>query len=162
MVCVCLFVCVPVPICLSVYLSVCSWTFPSILAKDAIGFNISLNPRVLERFHEYIQNQSGLTKPADFGAPTWSDVKPLTNLSAIELGTDPKLVAARRILFYWTVRYTAWDTESCKCLHLLDLCVLLSVLIDGTLLTRKYHLQTTRRSSPRLRKRTTTSPWKLF
>lgn len=90
----------------------CSWAFPSILAKDAIGFNVSLNPRVLKRFHMYIQNQSGLTEPADFGGATWGDVKPLTNLSAIELGTDLKLVAAQRVLFYWTIRYTAWDTES--------------------------------------------------
>ena len=90
----------------------CSWAFPSILAKDAIGFKVSLNPRVLKRFHPYIQNKSGLTEPSDFGGATWSDIKPLTNLSAIELGTDPQRVQAQRILFYWTIRYTAWDTES--------------------------------------------------
>jgi hypothetical protein len=82
----------------------CRWAFPSILSKNAIGFNVSLNERVLKRFHTYIQNQSALTSPSDFGGATWSDVQPLTNLTAIELGTDPKLVAAQRILFYWTIR----------------------------------------------------------
>ena len=87
------------------------WAFPSILGTNAAGPTL-LNPRVLRRFHEYIQNQSGLTEATDFGASTWSEVLPLTNLSAIELGTDPKQVQAQRILFYWSIRYTAWDTES--------------------------------------------------
>jgi hypothetical protein len=94
------------------------WAFPSIFAgtncyyAQHSCFNVSLNARVLQRFHSYIQNQSGLTKPSAFGATTWGEVKPLTNLTAIELGTDPKLVEGRRILFYWSIRFAAWDVES--------------------------------------------------
>ena len=96
------------------------WGFPGIFAGSECYyakvncFNVSLNARVLERFHGYIQNQSGLTEPSAFGGTTWSDVTPLANLTAIELGTDsdPQLVEAQRILFYWSIRFAAWDVES--------------------------------------------------
>lgn len=79
-----------------------SWTFPSILAGSncydtrSACFNVSLNQRVLQRFHNYISNKSGFTKSSAFGASTWRDVQPLTNLTAIEQGTDQKLVKAAK------------------------------------------------------------------
>lgn len=94
------------------------WSFPSVLAGSECYyanidcFNVSLNDRVLTRFHNYIRTKSGLHSPTDFGAETWSDVLPLTNLSVIELGTNPKQVQAQRILFYWSIRYTAHDIET--------------------------------------------------
>ena len=36
--------------------------------------NITDNPRVFKRFHQYLQNMSGLTKPTDFGASSWDGV----------------------------------------------------------------------------------------
>lgn len=91
------------------------WSFPSIFAgADCVWhdcFNMSLNARTLQKFHGYIQHQ-GLTEPSALGATTWDEVKPLTNLTAIESGTDPKLVEAHRILFYWSVRFAAWEVES--------------------------------------------------
>ena len=41
----------------------------------------------------------------------WSDVLPLSNLSAILEGTDAKQVSAQRVLFYWSIRFAAWDME---------------------------------------------------
>ena len=94
------------------------WEFPSIFAGEQCYyakrdcFNVTLNARVLERFHTYIQQQSGLTEPTAFGASTWGDVTPLTNLSAIEVGTDAQTKASQRILFYWSIRFAAWDVET--------------------------------------------------
>ena len=94
------------------------WEFPTIFAGEQCYyakhscFNVTLNARVLKRFHAYIQQQSGFAEPSAFGATTWADVIPLTNLTAIESGTDAQVKAGQRILFYWSIRFAAWDVET--------------------------------------------------
>ena len=71
--------------------------------------NITGNPRVFQKFHRYIQNMSGLTTPAGFGAGSWKDVVPIlrdniTAGSANEQGM--------RTRFYWTMRFVTWDVET--------------------------------------------------
>jgi len=70
--------------------------------------NITDNPRVLQRFHSYLRNMSGFTTPADFGASSWSEVRPISR-NNITTGTNEE---ALRVLYYWTIRFVTWDVET--------------------------------------------------
>jgi hypothetical protein len=71
--------------------------------------NITDNPRVFARFHQYIQNQSGLTKPTDFGASSWDGVVPITRINITAGAANEQQLLVR---FYWTIRFAIWDQES--------------------------------------------------
>ena len=70
------------------------WYYPSML-KALIE-----NPAALGRFRDYLKAQ-GL-RPRDVGAKAWDDVLPLGRSQAKELPA--------RKLFYWTMRFFAWDS----------------------------------------------------
>jgi hypothetical protein len=61
---------------------------------------LEANPAALARFHDYLEKQ-GL-KLADVGAEKWADVRPLGRSKAVDLPS--------RRLFYWTMRFYAWDS----------------------------------------------------
>ena len=79
------------------------WYYPSALnalAKDPIA---------MSRFRDYLQAQ-GL-KPQDVGAEQWEDVQPIGRSKVMDAddGTPAPLTA--RKLFYWTMRFFAWDSS---------------------------------------------------
>jgi hypothetical protein len=67
--------------------------------------NISNNPRVFAKFHEYVRNHSGFTTPQEFGADSWDDVVPITFVN-VTRGLHEK---GLRACVYWSVRFAAWD-----------------------------------------------------
>eukprot|EP01052_Picozoa_sp_SAG31_P006275 SAG31_NODE_286_length_18467_cov_41.317056_13_plen_1204_part_00 len=71
--------------------------------------NITSNPRVFKRFHDYIKNMSGLKTPQEFGAKSWSEVVPITHDN---ITSGDKYEQGLRIRFYWTMRFVAWDVET--------------------------------------------------
>ena len=87
--------------------------------QDELGFgfpglwmgknNITDNPRVFKRFHQYLQNMSGLTEPTDFGATSWDCVVPITRANITAGAANEKQLMVR---FYWTIRFAVWDQES--------------------------------------------------
>jgi hypothetical protein len=81
------------------------WSFPSIWVGPD---NVTGNPRVLTRFQSYLKNESGLTTPEAFGAASWSEVVPITTLNE----TTGAGEEGKRIRFYWSIRFQAWDTQS--------------------------------------------------
>ena len=91
------------------------WGYPGIWHGNN---NISgSNPRVFKRYHEYIQNNSGLTTPQDFGAGTWEDVVPITMANV----TGGKHWQGLRQRVYWSVRFigfsvATWFAEATKAL----------------------------------------------
>jgi len=70
------------------------WYYPRMFQS------LAQNPVALVRFHDYLAGQ-GL-EPADVGASIWAEVLPLGRSQAIDL--------ASRRLFYWTMRFYAWDS----------------------------------------------------
>jgi hypothetical protein len=71
------------------------WYFPSVF-KSLIA-----DPTALARFHDYIKSQ-GLSAQ-DVGAASWDGVLPIGR-------SDVKDLPSRR-LFYWTMRFYAWDSS---------------------------------------------------
>ena len=70
------------------------WYFPmwtDMLQEDATG---------MQHFRDYLKAR-GLT-PAAVGAKSWEQVQPLNRSKAVDLPS--------RRLFYWTVRFLAWDS----------------------------------------------------
>jgi len=79
------------------------WYYPSMLdslQKDATA---------LTRFHEYLQAQ-GL-KLQDVGAETWEDVLPLGRSKVMDAADGTPAPLTVRRLFYWTMRFFAWDSS---------------------------------------------------
>jgi hypothetical protein len=70
------------------------WYYPK--ALDAL----EKNPAALARFRQYLRDQN--MKPGDFGAKEWSEVKPAGRSRATDVGGQH--------LFYWTMRFFAWDS----------------------------------------------------
>jgi hypothetical protein len=75
------------------------WYYPSILKS------LMDKPEALMRFREYIKSQ-GLT-PADAGTSDWANVIPIGRSE----GASPEAPLTRRRLFYWTMRFLAWDSS---------------------------------------------------
>ena len=69
------------------------WSYPKMLTT------LGENPPALQNFHDYLKAQ-GLT-PLDVGATGWEQVLPLGRSRAVDLPS--------RRLFYWTMRFFAWD-----------------------------------------------------
>ena len=69
------------------------------------------SPIVRHRWQSYLKAQ-GLT-PAELGSSSWDDVLPMTRSRAgagnTTLADDPKLLPQRK-LFYWTLRFSTWDS----------------------------------------------------
>jgi hypothetical protein len=93
-----------------------SWSYPSLFSESGPN-NISGNPRVFRRFQQYLRNQTGFTRPEQFGVRGWAELLPITrrNLTAL-LGepaarADPALAAGHRARFYWTARFGSWDVQ---------------------------------------------------
>src|SRR5258706_15756073 len=63
------------------------------------------SPAALPRFREYIKSQ-GLN-PTDVGAGEWSAVLPVDRSEAAASGAT----LTKRRLFYWTMRFFAWDSS---------------------------------------------------
>jgi hypothetical protein len=83
-----------------------SYDFAAVGVSSSGPNNITGNPRVFQRFHNYIRNMSGLTTPADFGATTWGDVVPITRDNITTGSANEQGMRAR---FVWTMRFVAWD-----------------------------------------------------
>jgi hypothetical protein len=79
------------------------WTYPSVWGG---GANISGNPRVFQRFQEYIKTHSGLATPQAFGAQRWAGVVPITFDNVTKGAANEQ---ALRVRVYWSVRYAAYD-----------------------------------------------------
>ncbi|MGD0090470.1 MAG: beta-galactosidase trimerization domain-containing protein [Planctomycetota bacterium] len=58
------------------------------------------NPAALKRFQQFLQDQ-GL-KPADVGCAAWEEAKPI--------GVSGAATLPGKRLFYWSVRFLAWDS----------------------------------------------------
>jgi hypothetical protein len=71
--------------------------------------NITDNPRVFSRYHQYLRNMSGLTDAKDFGAPSWAEVVPITRANITAGAPNEEKLLLR---FYWTIRFAVWDQES--------------------------------------------------
>jgi hypothetical protein len=84
----------PEDISLFPHISDSSWFYPTMFQA------LSESPLALQRFHDYIKAQ-GLT-PEDVGAANWEQVRPLGRSKAIDRPS--------RRLFYWTIRFFAWDS----------------------------------------------------
>jgi hypothetical protein len=85
------------------------WYFPSMF-KPLVS-----NPAALARFRDYLKSQ-GL-RPADLGPSRWDDVMPIGRSSVLgprTPDTEHRTPAASdlpaRRLFYWTMRFFAWDS----------------------------------------------------
>jgi hypothetical protein len=88
--------------------------------------NVSGNPRVLQRYHSYLMNSTGMHSPLDFGESHWDDVLPnmtrsvmFARIAAAGAGgggsgaaAHARLVEGLRRRFYWTVRFAAWDVAT--------------------------------------------------
>ena len=71
------------------------WSYPGVWGGAA---NISGNPRVFKRFHEYIKKHSGLRTAQAFGAPSWDEVVPITFLNVTKGAANEQ---ALRVRVYW-------------------------------------------------------------
>lgn len=71
------------------------WYYPAMFKS------LESNPTALTRFREYLKAQ-GL-QPSDVGATSWEDVRPVGRSQARDLPS--------RRLFYWTMRFFAWDSS---------------------------------------------------
>jgi hypothetical protein len=85
------------------------WSYPAVWSGAA---NISGNPRVFKRFHEYITTNSGLKTPQAFGAQSWDKVVPITFVNVTAFKGDPQTKQALRVRVYWSVRFAAFDVVS--------------------------------------------------
>jgi hypothetical protein len=70
------------------------WYYPSAFAA------LTNNPAALTRFRTYLKDQ-GLS-PKDVGASNWETVQPVGRSRAVDLPS--------KRLFYWTMRFYAWDS----------------------------------------------------
>jgi len=70
------------------------WYFPARFKQ------LTSNPAALARFRDYLKAQE--LKPADVGAKAWDEVMPIGRSRAKDLPS--------RRLFYWTMRFFAWDS----------------------------------------------------
>jgi hypothetical protein len=66
------------------------------------------NPRVFQRFHEYIRNNSGFTTPQELGAESWDEVVPI-NMRNVTTG---KHWQGLRHRVYWSIRFIGYDTAT--------------------------------------------------
>lgn len=82
------------------------WYYPQIFES------LRSDPAARKRFHQYLQAQ-GLT-PQDLGAESWETVQPLGRSQAQDL--------PRKRLFYWTMRFFAYDSARhfARCTHALE------------------------------------------
>jgi len=71
------------------------WYFPRAFEP------LEKNPEAMKRFHAYLKEQK--LEPADVGAKSWDEVKPLGRSQAKDL--------ASRRLFYWTMRFFSYDSS---------------------------------------------------
>jgi hypothetical protein len=83
------------------------WSYPKIWAGAE---NVSGNPFVFARFHQYIQNKSGLTTPESFGATTWADVVPISTANLTNVSS--KHIQGLQNRLYWSMRFAAWDVTA--------------------------------------------------
>ncbi|MCY3021136.1 MAG: beta-galactosidase trimerization domain-containing protein [Planctomycetota bacterium] len=63
--------------------------------------SLEKSPAALKRFQQYLPDQ-GL-KPEDVGAATWDEAKPI--------GVSAADALPKKRLFYWSVRFLAWDSS---------------------------------------------------
>jgi Beta-galactosidase trimerisation domain len=71
------------------------WYYPSVFQS------LISSPAALARFRDYLRDQK--LEPADVGAKTWGDMLPIGRSAAKDLPS--------RRLFYWTMRFFAWDSS---------------------------------------------------
>ena len=76
------------------------------------GANVSGNPRVFKRFHEYIKKHSGLRTPQAFGAPSWDEVVPITFLNVTKGAANEQ---ALRVRVYWYDRLRTTLLAGLRC-----------------------------------------------
>jgi len=79
------------------------WYFPGMLTE------LQKDPTALTRFRDYLQAQ-GLT-PKDVGAEKWDDVQPIGRSRVMDTADGKPAPLADRRLFYWTMRFFAWDSS---------------------------------------------------
>jgi hypothetical protein len=58
--------------------------------------NVSGNPRILRRFHQYLMNHTGFTEPRQFGVSNWAGVVPLYRRNLTQLLAEPAVRASCR------------------------------------------------------------------
>jgi hypothetical protein len=82
------------------------WDLPMIWSGKN---NITDNPRVFRRYHQYLRDMSGLADSRDFGATSWAGVVPITRANITAGAANEKQLLVR---FYWTIRFGVWDVET--------------------------------------------------
>ena len=76
------------------------WYYPEALRS------LASNSKALARFRNYLEVQN-LT-PSDFGAKNWEEVTPIGRSFALSSSGRARIELRR--LFYWTMRFFAWDS----------------------------------------------------
>ncbi|MHB9110252.1 MAG: beta-galactosidase trimerization domain-containing protein [Armatimonadota bacterium] len=79
------------------------WYYPGTLNA------LMKDPIAMARFRDYLQAQ-GL-KPQDVGAEQWEDVQPIGRSRVMDAADGTPAPLAARRLFYWTMRFFAWDSS---------------------------------------------------
>ena len=70
-------------------------------------------PRLVERYKEYLINNSGFATPQDFGADSWKAVVPApAHVAANRKHPTVNGTLTARRAFYWSIRFGTWDTET--------------------------------------------------
>jgi len=79
------------------------WYYPSSLTA------LQNDQPAMARFRDFLQAQ-GL-KPQDVGAEKWDDVQPIGRSKVMDAADGTPAPLAARRLFYWTMRFFAWDSS---------------------------------------------------